>query len=98
MALAPLRPAPDLVSLVAFALGLAGAALLATGRVVAGALLVHVASVADGADGEVARLQLRGSPRGRCWMGSWTGSPTRPSWPASACGPWTATTPGESWC
>jgi 1L-myo-inositol 1-phosphate cytidylyltransferase / CDP-L-myo-inositol myo-inositolphosphotransferase len=54
MALAPLRPAPDLVSLVAFALGLAGAALLA----------VHASSVADGVDGEVARLQLRGGPRG----------------------------------
>jgi choline kinase/phosphatidylglycerophosphate synthase len=64
MALAPLRPAPDLVSLVAFALGLAGAALLAAGRGVAGALLVHAASVADGVDGEVARLQLRGGPRG----------------------------------
>jgi 1L-myo-inositol 1-phosphate cytidylyltransferase / CDP-L-myo-inositol myo-inositolphosphotransferase len=64
MTLAPLRPAPDLVSLVAFALGLAGAALLAAGRGVAGALLVHAASVADGVDGEVARLQLRGGPRG----------------------------------
>jgi 1L-myo-inositol 1-phosphate cytidylyltransferase / CDP-L-myo-inositol myo-inositolphosphotransferase len=64
MALAPLRPAPDLVSLVAFALGLAGGALLAAGRGVAGALLVHAASVADGVDGEVARLQLRGGPRG----------------------------------
>jgi 1L-myo-inositol 1-phosphate cytidylyltransferase / CDP-L-myo-inositol myo-inositolphosphotransferase len=64
MVLAPLRPAPDLVSLVAFALGLAGAALLATGRGLAGALLVHAASVADGVDGEVARLQLRGGPRG----------------------------------
>jgi 1L-myo-inositol 1-phosphate cytidylyltransferase / CDP-L-myo-inositol myo-inositolphosphotransferase len=64
MALAPLRPAPDLVSLVAFALGAAGAALLATGRGLAGALLVHAASVADGVDGEVARLQLRGGPRG----------------------------------
>jgi 1L-myo-inositol 1-phosphate cytidylyltransferase / CDP-L-myo-inositol myo-inositolphosphotransferase len=64
MALAPLRPAPDLVSLVAFALGVAGAALLATGRGLAGALLVHAASVADGVDGEVARLQLRGGPRG----------------------------------
>jgi len=31
---------------------------------VAGALLVHAASVADGVDGEVARLQLRGGPRG----------------------------------
>jgi len=64
MALAPLRPAPDLVSLVAFALGLAGAVLLAAGRGVAGALLIHASSVADGVDGEVARLQLRGGPRG----------------------------------
>jgi 1L-myo-inositol 1-phosphate cytidylyltransferase / CDP-L-myo-inositol myo-inositolphosphotransferase len=64
MALAPLRPAPDLVSLVAFGLGLAGGALLAAGRGLAGALLVHAASVADGVDGEVARLQLRGGPRG----------------------------------
>jgi 1L-myo-inositol 1-phosphate cytidylyltransferase / CDP-L-myo-inositol myo-inositolphosphotransferase len=31
MVLAPLRPAPDLVSLVAFAVGLAGAVLLAAG-------------------------------------------------------------------
>jgi phosphatidylglycerophosphate synthase len=64
MALAPLRPAPDLVSLVAFALGVAGATLLAAGRGLTGALLVHAASVADGVDGEVARLQLRGGPRG----------------------------------
>jgi 1L-myo-inositol 1-phosphate cytidylyltransferase / CDP-L-myo-inositol myo-inositolphosphotransferase len=64
MALASLRPAPDLVSLVAFALGLAGAALLAASQGLAGALLVHAASVADGVDGEVARLQLRGGPRG----------------------------------
>jgi 1L-myo-inositol 1-phosphate cytidylyltransferase / CDP-L-myo-inositol myo-inositolphosphotransferase len=64
MLLAPLRPAPDLVSLVAFALGLAGAALLAAGQGLAGALLVHASSVADGMDGEVARLQLRGGPRG----------------------------------
>jgi phosphatidylglycerophosphate synthase len=64
MVLAPLRPSPDLVSLVAFALGLAGAALLAAGQGMAGALLVHASSVADGVDGEVARLQLRGGPRG----------------------------------
>jgi 1L-myo-inositol 1-phosphate cytidylyltransferase / CDP-L-myo-inositol myo-inositolphosphotransferase len=64
MLLAPLRPAPDLVSLVAFTLGLAGAALLAAGQGLAGALLVHASSVADGVDGEVARLQLRGGPRG----------------------------------
>jgi len=64
MVLAPLRPAPDLVSLVAFALGLVGAALLAAGQGLAGGLLVHASSVADGVDGEVARLQLRGGPRG----------------------------------
>ena len=64
MALAPLRPAPDLISVVAFALGLAGAALLAAGRGLLGALLVHAASVTDGVDGEVARLQLRGRPQG----------------------------------
>jgi 1L-myo-inositol 1-phosphate cytidylyltransferase / CDP-L-myo-inositol myo-inositolphosphotransferase len=64
MVLAPLRPAPDLVSLVAFVLGVAGAALLAAGQGLAGALLVHASSVADGVDGEVARLQLRGGPRG----------------------------------
>jgi 1L-myo-inositol 1-phosphate cytidylyltransferase / CDP-L-myo-inositol myo-inositolphosphotransferase len=64
MVLAPLRPAPDLVSLVAFGLGLAGAVLLAAGQGLAGGLLVHASSVADGVDGEVARLQLRGGPRG----------------------------------
>jgi phosphatidylglycerophosphate synthase len=64
MVLAPLRPAPDLVSLVGFTFGLAGAALLAAGQGLAGAPLVHASSVADGVDGEVARLQLRGGPRG----------------------------------
>jgi phosphatidylglycerophosphate synthase len=52
------------VSLVAFTLGLAGAALLAAGQGLAGGLLVYASSVADGVDGEVARLQLRGGPRG----------------------------------
>jgi 1L-myo-inositol 1-phosphate cytidylyltransferase / CDP-L-myo-inositol myo-inositolphosphotransferase len=64
MVLAPLRPSPDLVSLVAFTLGLVGAALLAAGQGLAGGLLVQASSVADGVDGEVARLQLRGGPRG----------------------------------
>lgn len=59
MALAPLRPAPDLVTLVAFALNLAAAALLATGQGLAGGLVVHASSVADGVDGELARLQFR---------------------------------------
>jgi hypothetical protein len=52
------------VSLVAFTFGLAGAVLLAVGQGLAGGLLVHASSVADGIDGEVARLQLRGGPRG----------------------------------
>lgn len=64
MALARVRPAPDLISLVAFAFGLAGAVLLAAGRGLLGALLVQAASVTDGVDGEVARLQLRGRPQG----------------------------------
>jgi 1L-myo-inositol 1-phosphate cytidylyltransferase / CDP-L-myo-inositol myo-inositolphosphotransferase len=64
MVLAPLRPAPDLVSLIAFMFGLNEAALLAGGQGLAGGLLVHASSVADGVDGEVARLQLRGGPRG----------------------------------
>lgn len=64
MKLAPLRPDPDLVSLAAFGLGLAGGALLAAGRRVPGAVLVHACSVADGVDGELARLQLCSSPQG----------------------------------
>jgi phosphatidylglycerophosphate synthase len=51
MLLAPLRPAPDLVSLVAFTFGLAGG------------LLVHELG-RDEVDGEVGRLQLQDGPRG----------------------------------
>lgn len=64
MALAPLRLHPDLVSVVVFLVGAAAAWLLATGRGVAGAVLVHLTSVLDGVDGEVARLQIRASPAG----------------------------------
>jgi CDP-alcohol phosphatidyltransferase-like enzyme len=59
-----LRAEPLISCLVAFTLGLAGAALLPAGQGLAGGLLVHASSVADGVDGEVARLQLRGGPRG----------------------------------
>jgi 1L-myo-inositol 1-phosphate cytidylyltransferase / CDP-L-myo-inositol myo-inositolphosphotransferase len=76
MLLAPLRPAPDLVSLVAFAFGLAGAALLAAGQGLAGGLLVHASSVADGVDGEVARLQLRGRQRAAAGPGASTAGST----------------------
>ena len=69
MVLAPLRPAPDLVSLIAFTFGVAGAVLLAAGQGPAGGLLVHASSVADEVDGELApppvgsrpgRLELAG--------------------------------------
>jgi hypothetical protein len=45
MILAPLRPAPDLVSLIAFMFGLAGAALLAAGQAsLAGSWCTHARS------------------------------------------------------
>ncbi len=58
------RPNPDLLSGVAFVVGLAAAALLAIGHGVAGGLLAQACSVLDGVDGEVARLQLRAGARG----------------------------------
>jgi phosphatidylglycerophosphate synthase len=61
---APLRPHPDLVSLVAFIVALAGAAAMATGEGVVGGILVQLASILDGTDGELARLQVRTSPAG----------------------------------
>lgn len=64
IAVAPLRLSPDLVSVIAFLFGLVAAGLLATGYAIAGGILVYLASVLDGCDGEVARLQLRASPRG----------------------------------
>ncbi len=64
MALAPLRLAPDLVSVIAFLFGLVAAGLLAEGYGIVGGVVVHLASVLDGCDGETARLQLRASPRG----------------------------------
>ncbi len=64
MALAPLRLHPDLVSVAALLLGLAAAWLLANGQPLAGAALVHLTSVLDGVDGELARLQVRASPSG----------------------------------
>lgn len=64
MALSPLRLHPDLVSVFAFLVALAAALVLARGAAVAGAVLVHVASVLDGVDGELARLQVRASPGG----------------------------------
>jgi phosphatidylglycerophosphate synthase len=52
------------VTWLAFALGVVAGALFASGQGLAGALVAHATSVLDGVDGELARLQLRSSPRG----------------------------------
>jgi 1L-myo-inositol 1-phosphate cytidylyltransferase / CDP-L-myo-inositol myo-inositolphosphotransferase len=64
MALAPLRISPDIISLVSLAVALAGAWLLATDRGILGGIMVHMASVLDGVDGETARLLMRAGPLG----------------------------------
>ena len=64
MALAHLPLHPDVVSLVAFLLGVAAAWLLGSGRGIAGGILVQLASILDGVDGEMARLQVRAGPGG----------------------------------
>jgi len=64
MALAHLPLHPDVISLIAFMVALAGAFALGAGLGVAGGLLVHAASVLDGVDGEIARLRVRASPGG----------------------------------
>jgi 1L-myo-inositol 1-phosphate cytidylyltransferase / CDP-L-myo-inositol myo-inositolphosphotransferase len=62
--LARLRPNPDLLSALAFVVGLAGAILLGSGHGLAGGVLAQACSILDGVDGEVARLSLRAGPRG----------------------------------
>jgi len=64
MALAHLPIHPDVVSLTALLLGVLAAWLLASGRGIAGGLLVQFASILDGVDGEIARLQVRAGPGG----------------------------------
>jgi 1L-myo-inositol 1-phosphate cytidylyltransferase / CDP-L-myo-inositol myo-inositolphosphotransferase len=64
MALAHLPIHPDVVSLTAFLFGVIAAWLLATGRGIAGGILAQLASILDGADGEIARLQVRAGPGG----------------------------------
>jgi phosphatidylglycerophosphate synthase len=66
-ALAPLGVSPNAITVASALLGLAGAALLATGRrdlTVAGALLFQLAAAVDCTDGEVARVTYRSSPIG----------------------------------
>jgi CDP-L-myo-inositol myo-inositolphosphotransferase len=64
MLLGPLRLSPDLVSVAVFGTGLLTAVLLAGGAHLVGAVLAQATSVLDGVDGELARLQMRASPRG----------------------------------
>lgn len=64
MAVASARISPDLLSVLAFAVGLVAAMYLAQGVGILGAVLVQIASILDGVDGEVARLTVRSSPRG----------------------------------
>ncbi len=64
MALAHLPIHPDVVSLAAFLLGILAAWLLASGRGIVGGILVQIASILDGVDGEIARLQMRAGPGG----------------------------------
>jgi choline kinase/phosphatidylglycerophosphate synthase len=63
-ALAPLRPNPDALSLLAFVVGVGAAVALGLGAGIVGGILAQLCSVLDGVDGEVARLTLRAGPRG----------------------------------
>jgi choline kinase/phosphoglycolate phosphatase-like HAD superfamily hydrolase/phosphatidylglycerophosphate synthase len=58
------RITPNQVTLIAFAVAAAAAAGFAVGAPIAAALLLALASVLDGSDGEVARLTYRWSPYG----------------------------------
>jgi choline kinase/phosphatidylglycerophosphate synthase len=64
MAISPLRPHPDLLSLVALVLGLGAGWALSGGNAIVGALLAMATSILDGVDGESARLQQRDGPSG----------------------------------
>jgi CDP-L-myo-inositol myo-inositolphosphotransferase len=69
MPLASLGVPPDLISMASALIGCAGAVLLGRGMAIAAAMTVHLASVLDGVDGEVARLHLRASARGALFDG-----------------------------
>jgi CDP-L-myo-inositol myo-inositolphosphotransferase len=64
MAISQLRPNPGAISFIALLLCAIGSSLLALGKGIAGGVLVQLASVVDGVDGEVARLQYRTSAWG----------------------------------
>jgi phosphatidylglycerophosphate synthase len=64
MAMSSIRPSPDLVTILTTMIGVVAAILLGRGAGVLGGILAQVCSVADGVDGELARMQLRAGPRG----------------------------------
>jgi CDP-L-myo-inositol myo-inositolphosphotransferase len=64
MALAHLPIHPDVVSFLSFAVAVAATWALWSGHGVPGAILVVIASILDGVDGEIARLQVRAGPGG----------------------------------
>lgn len=64
MALSNMPISADAVSFAAFAFAIGAALALANGAAVLGAVLVQLASIVDGIDGEIARLRFRSSPRG----------------------------------
>lgn len=55
---------PNMMTFISVAIGLAGAALLAFGQELPGALLIWLHSTLDGCDGELARLKFMESPLG----------------------------------
>ena len=69
MAIAHLPISPDAVSVIACAVGIVAAIVLGAGAGIAGGLLVHLASVLDGVDGEIARLKVRSSAWGALFDG-----------------------------
>lgn len=64
MALSNMPISADAVSFAAFAVAIGAALALANGAAVLGAVLVQLASIVDGIDGEIARLRFRSSRRG----------------------------------
>jgi 1L-myo-inositol 1-phosphate cytidylyltransferase / CDP-L-myo-inositol myo-inositolphosphotransferase len=64
MALAHLPIHPDVVSVTAFLVAIAAASMLATAHGLVGGILAQLASLLDGVDGEIARLQVRAGPGG----------------------------------
>jgi 1L-myo-inositol 1-phosphate cytidylyltransferase / CDP-L-myo-inositol myo-inositolphosphotransferase len=64
LAIAPLRPSPNLITGLAFGFGMAAAFALSVGEGLAAGLLIQANTILDGVDGEIARLHFKASPGG----------------------------------